>query len=66
MTEKFAFIYSTRFWAIVLIGVVGYLEARGFIGGAERTLIWTIAGAFGVVKTVDRASEFIGGARKDV
>ena len=59
--EKFAFLSSTRFWAIVIIAVVGYLETQGFIGEAERTLIWTIAGGFGIVKTIDRAGEKIGG-----
>jgi hypothetical protein len=60
MNEKFLFLTSTRFWAIVIIAVVGYLESQGFIGEAERTLIWTIAGSFGIIRTVDRFSEQMG------
>jgi len=48
------FLKSTRFYAIVLIAVTGYLEAKGYIGQSEMVMIWTIAGGFGIVKTVDR------------
>jgi hypothetical protein len=47
-------INSTRFWAIVLIAVMGYLQTKGFIGDAERNLIWTIAGGFGIVRTISK------------
>lgn len=50
-----SFLHSTRFWAICLIAVVAYLEAKGMMGEAERELVWTIAGGFGIVRTLDRA-----------
>jgi hypothetical protein len=54
------FLKSTRFWAIVIIAVVGYLEMKGWIGEAEKIVIWTIAGGFGIVRTVDRIGDKIG------
>lgn len=50
---------SPRFWSIVLIAVTGYLEVKGFIGEAEKILVWTIAGGFGLVRTVDRTAELV-------
>lgn len=58
--NEFAFLKSTRFWAIVIIAVVGYAESRGWIGEAEKIVIWTIAGGFGIVRTVDRIGDKIG------
>ena len=60
MNDKWAFIYSTRFWAILIIAVVGYLEVKGWIDEPLKVLIWTIAGSFGIVRTVDRFSEKLG------
>jgi len=62
MKEKFAFLTSTRFWAIVLGAVAVYFRENGTIGESEMMLINTILGGFIIVKTVDRASEKIGGA----
>lgn len=62
MNEKFLFLTSTRFWSIVVGAVVVYLEVKGFIGEAEMFLLNTILGGFVIVKTVDRASEKIGGS----
>ena len=59
--DKWAFIQSTRFWAIVVIGIVGYLENLGYIGPNERELVCTIAGAFGIVRTFDRAVDRVTG-----
>jgi hypothetical protein len=55
--KNIEFLKSLRFWSIVLIALVGYAEAKGYIGESERTLIWTIAGGFGIVRTVDRVSD---------
>ena len=52
--EKFAFLSSTRFWAMVLAAATVYLEAKGWLGEAERNLIATIAVGFTTIRTVDR------------
>lgn len=57
MKEKFEFIYSTRFWAMVIGAVSIYLQAKGFIGEPEMVLIATITAGFTIVKTADRMSE---------
>ena len=59
--EQFEFLKATRFWAMVFGAVLIYLQAKGFIGEAEMMLANTILGGFIIVKTVDRASEKIGG-----
>lgn len=43
---------STKFWSVVLTGVVVYLSAKGFIGDAERNLIGTVLGGYVVVNTI--------------
>jgi hypothetical protein len=52
--KKFDFIYSTRFWAIILGSVAIYLETKGFIGEPERNLIATVVSWFTAIKTIDR------------
>jgi len=42
MNDKFAFLLSTRFWAIILGSLAIYLESKGYIGEPERNLIATI------------------------
>lgn len=54
MNDKFAFLTSSRFWAMVIGAVSMYLKAKGIIGEPEMLLIATITGGFIVVKTVDR------------
>jgi hypothetical protein len=54
MNNKFDFIYSTRFWAMILGAGFLYLEAKGWIGEAERNLFVTIAGGFIGIKTIDK------------
>lgn len=51
------FLQSNRFWAAILGALSIYLEAKGFIGEAERNMIATIAASFIAVRTIDRASE---------
>lgn len=55
--EKFEFLTSTRFWAIVLGAVSLYLKQKGIFGDAEMLLIATITAGFTIVRTVDRATE---------
>jgi len=57
MKEKFSFLSSTRFWALVLGAVGIYLQAKGYIGDDERNLIATIMGGFVTVRTIDRIGD---------
>jgi hypothetical protein len=54
MNDKFAFLTSNRFWALVIGAISIYLQSKGIIGEAEMILIATITSGFIVVKTVDR------------
>ncbi len=54
MNDKFSFLLSTRFWAIILGSLAIYLETKGYIGEPERNLIATIVAWFTAVKTIDR------------
>ncbi len=57
LNGKFAFLTSSRFWAIVIASLSIYLKAKGFIGDPEMILISSIMGGFAVVRTVDRVSD---------
>lgn len=59
MENKFEFLKSTRFWAIVIGAVSVYLKAKGIFGDPEMILIASITAAFTVVRTVDRATEVL-------
>lgn len=52
--KKFAFLQSTRFWALILGSLAIYLETKGFIGEPERNLIATVVAWFTAIKTIDR------------
>jgi hypothetical protein len=54
MNDKFAFLTSTRFIALVLGALSVYLESKGYIGEPERNLIATIVAGFVTVRTIDR------------
>jgi hypothetical protein len=57
MNPKFAFLTSTRFWAMIIAAVAIYLQTKGWIGDAEMMLIATIASGFTVIGTVDRLGD---------
>jgi len=57
LSDKFAFLGSTRFWAMVIGLVMVYLEAKGWIGELEAKLIEGLMAGFITVRTVDRAFE---------
>lgn len=59
------FLKSNRFWALVIGAVAVYLEAKGFIGEAERNLIAIISASFITVRTIDRATEVTPGGREE-
>jgi hypothetical protein len=54
MTNKFDFLKSTRFWAIVIGSVAVYLQAKGIFGEAEMILTASITSLFTLVRTIDR------------
>lgn len=60
MPEKFEFLKSTRFWALVVGSVVLYLQTKGLLGQPEMVLIETILGGFIGIRTVDRFGEKAG------
>lgn len=51
---EFEFLKSTRFWAIVIIALAGWLKTDGYITEALSICIQTIAGGFTVIRTIDR------------
>lgn len=62
--EKFEFLKSTRFWAIVIAAVAVYLQTKGLIGDPEMVLVATITGGFTAVRTIDRIGDkYLAGAQ---
>lgn len=57
MQDKFDFIYSLRFWSMVIGALSIYLQTKGYIGEPEMALIATITAGFVTVKTIDRFGE---------
>lgn len=62
---KFDFLTSTRFWALIIGALSIYLQTKGWIGEAEMMLIATVTAGFTTIKTLDRASEYIGNKNGD-
>lgn len=52
--EKFAFLGSLRFWALVGIAIIEVLESETIIGGSIAGALITILGGFTVIRTIDR------------
>lgn len=57
MNNKFDFLKSTRFWALVVGAVTIYAQTKGWIGEAEMMLIDTIMGGHILVRTIDRVGD---------
>lgn len=57
INTKFAFLTSSRFYALVIGAVMFYLKAKGWVGESEMILANTILAGFITIKTIDRASE---------
>lgn len=58
-----AFLKSTRFWALVIGAVVYYLHSKSWVGQMEMVLIETIMAGFAGFRTVDRLGEKIGNVK---
>lgn len=54
---QWAFLTSTRFWALVLAAVAIYLQQKGILGTEEMQLIASITGGFTIIRTVDRTGD---------
>jgi len=54
MNQKFDFIFSTRFWALVLGVLSVYLSSKGWIGEAEKVLFSSLALGFIGIKSLDK------------
>jgi hypothetical protein len=57
MNEKLEFLYSTRFWALVVGAVMFYLQTKGIVGEPEMILVNTVLGGFIGLRTVDRIAD---------
>ena len=57
MKEKFAFLTSTRFWALLVGAFSVYAQTKGWIGEAEMKLIGTLSVGFIGIRTIDRTAE---------
>lgn len=62
--DKFEFLTSNRFWALVIGAVSIYLKAKGWIGEPEMLLIATITGGFTIIRTADRATEVLSSTKE--
>lgn len=52
--NKFLFLTSPRFWALVIGAVMFYLSSKGWVGEQEMILANTIIAGFITIKTIDR------------
>lgn len=48
------YIKSTRFWAVLIIAVVGFLQSEGEITPNLADLIYTILGGYVGLATIDK------------
>lgn len=55
--DKFNFLQSTRFWAMIIGAISIYLKTKGYIGEPEMQLVSTIMAGFIAVRTIDRFGE---------
>ncbi len=55
--SQWAFLGSTRFWAIVIGAVALALSQEGLLADAWVVAITTIVGGFTIVRTVDRVAD---------
>jgi hypothetical protein len=65
MNMDLRFLKSNRFWGLVVIAIIGVLLKEGIIIDSIAAALITIVGGFIGIRTIDRASEFVGGARTD-
>ena len=57
---NFNFLSSRRFWALVVMAIIGVLETEGIIPDEIAKGLITILAGFTVIRTIDRFSENLG------
>lgn len=57
LLKIFPFIASTRFWAIVIVGLAMLLNSKGFIPEELYYFIWTVCSGHVGIRSLDRAFE---------
>ena len=57
---NFDFLSSRRFWALVVMAIIGVLETEGIIPGEIAKGLITILAGFTAIRTIDRFSEKLG------
>lgn len=55
--DKFAFLYSTRFWALVALVAVMVASDNGWLTVSTAEYVITLLGGFIGIRTVDRFAE---------
>lgn len=55
--KYFPFLKSTRFWAVVLIGLVVWFGSYGWIPEEVVAFVYTVAGGHVGIRSLDRAFE---------
>lgn len=55
--KQFPFLLSTRFWALVLIGVSLILQDYGVVSKTYMDFVFTVAGGHIGLRTIDRFGE---------
>jgi len=60
-SSDFSFLKSNRFQALVIIAVVMYFGSNGYVPEDVVLLVQTVLGGHIAIKSLDRASEKIGG-----
>jgi len=59
--ERFGFLSSNRFWAVIIGAVILYLNEEAIINDNLTALLETIMLSFVGIRTIDRFGEKIGG-----
>lgn len=58
--DRLPFLESTRFWALILIGVSIALSDAGVVTQTFMDFVWTVAGGHIGIRTADRFAEQFG------
>lgn len=57
----FSFLRANRFWALVILAVLGVLEGMGLVDPSVTDPLKVLLTGFVIVRTADRASERLAG-----
>ena len=62
LPEKLLFLTSPRFWQVVILAAVTYLDQTGALSHQIAVLLQTIFGASVIITTVDKVGDKVAGA----